>query len=136
MEKVDAKMKNIVFFDGVCHLCNGFVDAVISRDKSHAYLFAPLQGTTASELLPDEERVNLDTVIYYESGKLYHRSAAIIKIVSGLGGVYNLINISWIIPSFLRDLLYSYVAKNRYIWFSKRDFCRLPTEKERAYLLP
>ncbi|MFM6928255.1 MAG: thiol-disulfide oxidoreductase DCC family protein [Bdellovibrio sp.] len=136
MENVEAKMKNIVFFDGVCHLCNGFVDAVISRDKSHAYLFAPLQGSTANGLLPAAERINLDTVIYYEAGKLYHRSAAIIKIISGLGGVYNLISISWIIPGFLRDALYSYIAKNRYAWFGKRDFCRLPTEKERSYLLP
>jgi predicted DCC family thiol-disulfide oxidoreductase YuxK len=136
MEKVDVKMRNVVFFDGVCHLCNGFVDAVISRDPQHQFLFAPLQGSTAETLLPAQDREKLDTVIYYEAGKIYYRSAAILKILSGLGGVYGLSRLGWIIPGFIRDVLYKLVAKNRYSWFGKRDFCRLPTASERSYLLP
>lgn len=136
MEKVEAKSKNIIFFDGVCHLCNGFVDAVISRDKSHAYLFAPLQGETAKELLPPEDLTQLDTVLYYESGKIHRRSAAILKVLVGLGGVYRLMALAWIIPGFLRDFFYNVIAKNRYSWFGKRDFCRLPTPQEKNYLLP
>ncbi|WP_413587395.1 thiol-disulfide oxidoreductase DCC family protein [Bdellovibrio sp. HCB274] len=136
MENVDAKMRNVVFFDGVCHLCNGFVDAVITRDPEHRFLFAPLQGTTAEKLLPAQDRVSLDTVIYYESGRIYHRSAAVIKILSGLGGVYSLSRVGWIIPGLFRDALYKIVAKNRYAWFGHRDFCRLPTPQERGYLLP
>ncbi|QLY26985.1 thiol-disulfide oxidoreductase DCC family protein [Bdellovibrio sp. KM01] len=136
MEKVDVKMRNVVFFDGVCHLCNGFVDAVITRDPQHRFLFAPLQGSTAEALLPAQDRENLDTVIYYESGKIYHRSAAVLKILSGLGGVYGLSRLGWIFPGFIRDNLYKLVAKNRYSWFGKRDFCRLPTPNERTYLLP
>ncbi|MEK2690519.1 thiol-disulfide oxidoreductase DCC family protein [Bdellovibrio sp. GT3] len=136
MENVDAKMRNVVFFDGVCHLCNGFVDAVISRDPNHYFLFAPLQGTTAESLLPAQDRESLDTVVYYESGRIYHRSAAVLKILSGLGGVYNVSRLGWIIPGFIRDSLYKMVAKNRYTWFGHRDFCRLPTAQERSYLLP
>ncbi|MEK2645693.1 thiol-disulfide oxidoreductase DCC family protein [Bdellovibrio sp. BCCA] len=128
-------MRNVVFFDGVCHLCNGFVDAVISRDKSHTLLFAPLQGTTAEELLPSEDRVKLDTVIYFEAGKIYHRSAAILKILTKLGGLYKILSIAWIIPGPMRDMIYNWVAKNRYAWFGKREFCRLPTKEERSYLL-
>ncbi|QDK38092.1 thiol-disulfide oxidoreductase [Bdellovibrio sp. NC01] len=135
MEKVDAKMRNVVFFDGICHLCNGFVDAVIIRDKQHSYLFAPLQGTTAEELLPEKDRTDLNSVVYYEAGKLYYRSAAILKILSGLGGIYKLAVIGWIIPGPLRDILYNLIAKNRYAWFGQRDFCRLPTKEERSYLL-
>ncbi|WP_413294192.1 thiol-disulfide oxidoreductase DCC family protein [Bdellovibrio sp. HCB185ZH] len=136
MENVDVKMRNVVFFDGVCHLCNGFVDAVITRDPQHRFLFAPLQGSTAEALLPAQDRVNLDTVIYYESGRIYHRSAAVLKILSGLGGVYGLSRLGWIIPGFIRDSLYKLIAKNRYSWFGQRDFCRLPTPSERSYLLP
>ncbi|WP_374033235.1 thiol-disulfide oxidoreductase DCC family protein [Bdellovibrio bacteriovorus] len=136
MEKVDISMRNVVFFDGVCHLCNGFVDAVISRDKNHAYLFAPLQGTTAEEVLSAQDRTNLDTVIYFESGKLYYRSAAILKILTGLGGVYKLFALAWLIPGPLRDVFYKLIAKNRYSWFGEREFCRLPTPAERSYLLP
>lgn len=136
MEKVDAKMRKVVFFDGVCHLCNGFVDAVISRDSQHQFLFAPLQGSTAETLLSPKDREALDTVIYYEAGKTYYRSSAVLKILSGLGGVYNLSRLGWIIPGFLRDVLYKVIANNRYAWFGKRDFCRLPTANERSYLLP
>ncbi|WP_415063822.1 thiol-disulfide oxidoreductase DCC family protein [Bdellovibrio sp.] len=136
MEKVDLKMRNVVFFDGVCHLCNGFVDAVISRDKSHVFLFAPLQGTTAAQLLSNEDRTKLDTVIYFEAGKTYYRSAAILKVLSRLGGGYKLFAAATLIPAPLRDVFYNFVAKNRYSWFGKRDLCRLPTPEERSYLLP
>ena len=136
MEKAELVQRNVIFFDGVCHLCNAFVDAVISRDPRHHYLFAPLQGSTAEELLPPEDRVKLDTVIYFEAGKIYHRSSAVLKVVSGLGGVYKLLALAWIIPGPLRDLAYNYVAKNRYAWFGEREFCRLPTSEEKSYLLP
>lgn len=135
MEKVDLRLRNVVFFDGVCHLCNGFVDAVISRDKDHKLLFAPLQGTTATDLLPASDRVTLDTVIYYEAGRIYHRSSAILKILTNLGGPYKLLALGWILPEFLRNLAYNWVAKNRYAWFGQREFCRLPTKEERTYLL-
>ncbi len=136
MEKVENMNRNIVFFDGVCHLCNGFVDMVISKDPQHHYLFAPLQGETAKSLLPSQDLKQLDTVIYFEAGQIYYRSAAIVKVVSGLGGVYKLFALMMIIPTPVRDFLYRKIAKNRYKWFGERDFCRLPTPDERAYLLP
>ncbi|HWU43532.1 MAG TPA: DCC1-like thiol-disulfide oxidoreductase family protein [Bdellovibrio sp.] len=129
-------MRNVIFFDGICHLCNGFVDAVILRDKTHFFKFAPLQGTTAEQLLPLKDRQDFETIIYYESGKLYYRSTAVLKILSGLGGIYRLSAIFWIIPASIRDFFYRIVAKNRYAWFGQRDFCRLPTPEERDYLLP
>jgi predicted DCC family thiol-disulfide oxidoreductase YuxK len=136
MEVTDLKQKNVVFFDGICHLCNGFVDAVITRDPQHRFLFAPLQGTTAELLLSPDDRLNLSTVIYYENGKIYRRSDAVLKILSQTGGAAKLFSIAWIIPGPLRDFFYKIVAKNRYSWFGEREFCRLPTPEERSYLLP
>lgn len=136
MEKVNPKMKNVIFFDGVCHLCNGFVDTVISRDKKHLFLFAPLQGITAQELLSVQDRESLDSVIYLEAGKAYYQSSAIIKILVGLGGGYRLFSLAQIIPAPLRDFFYRWIARNRYAWFGKRDFCRLPLPEEKSYLLP
>lgn len=136
MEKVDLKMRKIVFFDGVCHLCNGFVDAIISRDKTHRLLFAPLQGSTAAELLNKEDRIDLDTVVYFEAGKNYYRSSAVLKILIQLGGAYKLLSIAWIIPAPIRDFFYKKIAKNRYAWFGEREFCRLPTPAEKDFLLP
>ena len=136
MENMKANLQRIVFFDGECHLCNGFVDTIITKDKTHIFQFAPLQGETAKALLPEQDRINLDTVIYFESGKIFHRSTAVLKILGQLDGVYKLSAVSWIIPGFLRDAVYKWVAKNRYAWFGKREFCRIPTPSERAYLLP
>lgn len=136
MSETSLARQNVVFFDGICHLCNGFVDAVITRDVRHRFLFAPLQGSTAENMLEQDDRLNLDTVIYYENGRIYRRSAAILKILTGLGGVFKLFGAAWIIPGPLRDWLYKIIAKNRYAWFGQREFCRLPTANERSYLLP
>lgn len=137
MEKDQLQNQKIVFFDGVCHLCNGFVDQVISSDtKKRQFLFAPLQGMTAELLLKPEDRAKLDSVIYFEAGRVYTKSTAVLKILSQLGGFYKLFGIARIIPTGLRDIIYSLIAKNRYAWFGERDFCRLPQPEERAYLLP
>ncbi|MGZ3794614.1 MAG: thiol-disulfide oxidoreductase DCC family protein [Bdellovibrio sp.] len=128
--------KKVIFFDGVCHLCNGFVDAVISRDKRHFLFFAPLQGSTAEQLLSTNDRAKLDSIIYFENGKTYYRSTAILKIMSSLGGFYKLFSAAWIIPGPIRDIVYNIIAKNRYSWFGKREFCRLPQPEEKSYLLP
>lgn len=132
----DLKNRNIIFFDGVCHLCNAFVDAVISQDKAHVFQFAPLQGETAKSLLNDQDRNSLETVIYFEAGAISRKSTAVLKILTKLGGFYKLAALGWIVPRFLRDALYGYVAKNRYAWFGEREFCRFPTPEERSYLLP
>ncbi len=137
MEKDQLQNQKIVFFDGVCHLCNGFVDQVISSDAKHRqFLFAPLQGTTAEQLLKPEDRANLDSVIYFEAGRVYTKSTAVLKILSQLSGFYKLFALLRITPPFLRDFIYNIIAKNRYAWFGERDFCRLPQPEERAYLLP
>lgn len=136
MEKVELHKAKIVFFDGVCHLCNGFVDSMITLDTNHTFYFAPLQGETAQKLLPAQDRAQLNSVIYYESEKLFYSSTAILKILIGLGGVFRIFNFFWAIPRPLRDLIYGFVARNRYRWFGEREFCRLPKPEERSYLLP
>ena len=136
MEKVELHKAKIVFFDGVCHLCNGFVDSVITIDTNHIFYFAPLQGETAQKLLPAQDRAQLDSVIYYESEKLFYSSTAVLKILIGLGGLYRVFMFLWVIPRPVRDFVYGIIARNRYQWFGKREFCRLPRPDERSYLLP
>ncbi|MGZ3775347.1 MAG: thiol-disulfide oxidoreductase DCC family protein [Pseudobdellovibrionaceae bacterium] len=137
MEKTTELIsRKIIFFDGVCHLCNAFVDAALKRDRQHRLLFAPLQGKTAEQILATNDRINLDTIVFFEEGKIYYKSSAILKIFSALGGFYKIICLAWIIPGPLRDRLYSFIARNRYSWFGKRDHCRLPTPEEKSYLLP
>jgi len=131
-----TSQKPRIYFDGVCHLCNGFVDAIIQRDRQAVFQFAPIQGETAAQALTAEERGRLESVILIDKGQKYFRSEAILRSLILLGGIYKIFFLGFLIPEFLRDKLYAWVAKNRYAWFGERDFCRLPEPHERDRLLP
>lgn len=128
--------RNIVFFDGVCHLCNSFVDFLVQQDKHRIIFYAPLQGATAQDLLALENQSRLSSILYLRKGLVYQESEAVLMIFSDLGGVYKMVLILKIIPAFIRNRIYRWVAKNRYLWFGQRDFCRLPEKNERSQLLP
>jgi predicted DCC family thiol-disulfide oxidoreductase YuxK len=124
----------ILFFDGVCNLCNGFVDFLITRDNS--LLFAPLQGLTASHKLSPLLTQTLPSVVLIdEQGRVYLRSAAALRVLTGLGGLWLVLKIFLLLPGFLRDIIYNFIAANRYSWFGKKDSCRLPSLAERDRFL-
>lgn len=126
------KDKQLILFDGVCNLCNASVQYVIKHDKNNFFLFTPLDSKVAKEII---EKYNLDTskidsIIHYapETG-IKIKSTAALKIASQLGFPRNLMTIFYIIPPFIRNWVYNYVAKNRYKWYGKRDECMIPTEE-------
>jgi len=128
----------IVFFDGICHLCNGFVDFAIQNGTAKTSLiFAPLQGSTAQKYLKPEDQKALSSVIFWSNGKTYRQSAAVLE-------VFKLLKFPWpwiarvlqIIPSRIRDVIYNWVARNRYRWFGQRESCRLPKPEEKSQLWP
>lgn len=126
----------IIFFDGVCGLCNRFVDFVIPRDKKRRFRYAPLQGETAKNKIGHlTELQTLKSVVYYEDGKTYTRSSAVLQIVAQLGGPWWLAKIFFLVPRFLRDHIYEFIAEHRYQWFGKRETCRFPTPEERELFL-
>lgn len=127
--------RQIVFFDGVCNLCNGFVDFLVRRDTEHLFDFAPLQGTNAKRLLPAEMPAQLRSVVLWSQGEVNEKSDAALMILSQLGGLWGALRIFWIFPKWLRDPFYDLIAKNRYRLFGKRETCRLPTPAERARFL-
>jgi len=128
---------SIILFDGVCHLCDGFVQFVMNQDKAGAFRFAPLQSEAGRSLLQhfglDENA--LDTVILIENGKYYTRSTAPLRIAKRIGGLWALTYVFIIIPKFLRDAGYNLIAKNRYRLFGKKDQCMIPTPEVRARFL-
>jgi predicted DCC family thiol-disulfide oxidoreductase YuxK len=129
----DVSQKPIVFFDGVCGLCNRFVDFLFRRDRAGHFRVSPLQGQTAARYLGDRE--GLPSVVLWEAGRVYEKSAAVLRILWSLGGGWRCTAPLWIVPSPLRDLVYDWVARNRYRWFGKRDGCRVPTAAERERFL-
>ncbi len=126
----------IVFFDGVCGLCDTSVDFFMRKDRSGILRFAPLQGETAARLLPESDRENLNSMVYFENGERFRKSAAVVRILRQLGGIWALLgSLLWVIPRPLRDLGYSLVAAVRYRVFGKKSACRVPTSEERGRLL-
>ena len=131
----DLKDK-IIFFDGVCNLCNGFINFVFTRNNDETIKVASLQGDTAKETLSEDEVKKLSSVIYFREGRKYYRSRAVIFVLNDIGFPYSLALIFLAIPDVIRDLIYDFIAKNRYRLFGKKDLCRLPTSEERNRFLP
>lgn len=132
------KDKKIVLFDGVCNLCNSSVNKVISHDKNDVFRFASLQsdvGIAIQKHLQIDTK-NLDSIILYEPGKAYyHKSTAALKIMNEFGGFWKLTQVFYIFPEFLRNIVYDYIAKNRYKWYGKQESCTIPTPELKAKFL-
>jgi predicted DCC family thiol-disulfide oxidoreductase YuxK len=127
---------HVVFFDGVCGLCNSTVNFLISQDHQGRLRFAPLQGEIAAQLVPQAVRSSLNTFVFLSNGSLYYRSTALARILMQLGGVWRIAGaLLWIIPWPIRDLAYRFVAATRYRFFGRHDSCRLPTPAERSRFL-
>ncbi len=117
----------IILFDGVCNLCNGFVQFVIKHDARQQFSFASLQSDFAAKELPKR---NLDpnvlkTVILLSDEQVYTKSDAALQILKQLKG-FKWTSILQIFPKFFRNLVYDVIAANRYKWFGKKDQCMLP----------
>ncbi len=125
----------IVFFDGYCGLCNGFVDFLMARDKQKMFRYATLQGQTATRLLAKEDIANLDSVVLLIDGKTYKKSQAVFKVFSILGGGWKTFSLFDVLPLSIKNVGYDLVAKYRYAIFGKREMCRLPTPEERSFFL-
>ena len=136
-DRCDDAVQNILFFDGICGLCNKAVDFVLVRDLRLRVKFAPLQGDTARALLAPADRENLDSMVFWMEGVTYRKSAAAVRVLWQLGFGWQVVGaLLWLVPLPLRNLGYEIVARNRYRFFGKRETCRLPTPAERARFLP
>ncbi|WP_106766714.1 thiol-disulfide oxidoreductase DCC family protein [Paenibacillus faecalis] len=127
----------IVLIDGVCHMCQGLTKFIIERDPAGLFKFASLQSDIARYMLrqgglPEE---TMETVVVVENNTYYTRSAAALRIIRRLSFPWRLLYGFIIIPRPLRDLIYKWVAKNRYRWFGKDEACMIPTPDIRSRFL-
>ena len=120
---------SIILFDGVCNLCNGAVNFVIKRDPRNVFKFTPLQEKQGVLLLKKHavDARKLDSIVLIENGNVYIKSSAALRIAKKLSGLWPLFFVLLIIPSFIRDGVYDFIAKNRYKWFGKKEQCMIPT---------
>jgi predicted DCC family thiol-disulfide oxidoreductase YuxK len=124
--------KPVVFFDGVCVLCNGAVRFVVERDRpnttNNRIDFCRVQSQLGEQLLAKHnitKEQSLDRFCLLDTdGKMHTASSAALRIAMLLPFPYPLLGVFLLIPKFLRDLCYDTVAQNRYKWFGKEDTCR------------
>lgn len=130
--------QRLIFFDGVCGMCNRFVDWIIKRDKHNIFYFTPIQGETAQGLIaPLPTNTDEWSIIYRDAeGNFTRASDAVLSILRDMGGGWRLLSVFKILPRDFRDFFYQFVAKRRYKWFPKRSQCRIPTPQEKAKFLP
>lgn len=127
--------RNIVFFDGVCGFCNEAVDVLIRLDDDAVLKFAPIQGETANDLLPEKRRENVDTICFWNGERLFVRTRALLEILKTIGGFWIVFYPLVLMPDSWRDVVYNWVAARRYQWFGKRETCRMPEPEERELFL-
>ncbi|WP_288982691.1 thiol-disulfide oxidoreductase DCC family protein [uncultured Flavobacterium sp.] len=124
------KDKKIILFDGVCNLCDTSIQYVIKHDKDDVFRFVSLQSELGQKLLKHIgiNPIHIDSIVLYEPGiAYYYKSTAALQIAKGLKGIFTVATVFQILPTGFRDLIYEYVAKNRYQWYGKKESCLVPT---------
>jgi predicted DCC family thiol-disulfide oxidoreductase YuxK len=128
---------NFILFDGVCNFCNFWVNFVIKRDKNNTYKFAAMQSESGQELLQKFKlnTANFDTFVLIVNNKTFTKSTAALLITKNLKSYIKLLYPLIILPPSIRDFFYDLIARNRYKFFGKRDFCMVPTKNLRDKFL-
>jgi predicted DCC family thiol-disulfide oxidoreductase YuxK len=127
---------NIIVFDGVCNFCNRIVQIIIRHDPSAQIHFAAQQSEVGEELLSDYKiSTSASSVIFINDRLVYEKSDAVIEIAKLLTGWPRLFKYTIIVPRFLRNTIYKFIAANRYAIFGKQDQCMVPKEEEKGRFL-
>jgi predicted DCC family thiol-disulfide oxidoreductase YuxK len=132
------KHKKLILFDGVCNLCNTSIQYVIKHDKKDIFRFAALQSDIGKQII---QKFNIDIektdsiLLYSKDGGLKSKSSAALHISRYLGLPNNLLSLFFIVPTFIRNKVYDYIAKNRYKWYGKKESCMIPTKELKAKFL-
>ena len=119
----------VVLFDGVCNLCDRSVQFILDRDRAGVFRFASLQSDTGRALLVDHQLDPdaLASVVVVDGDRAFTKSDAALRIAKDLRFPWNMLTAFRIVPRFIRDAVYGWVARNRYRWFGTREACRIPT---------
>jgi predicted DCC family thiol-disulfide oxidoreductase YuxK len=127
----------ILLFDGVCNLCNNTVLFVIKRDRKKQIRFGAIQSQEGKMLLQKFgiDQQYLGSLIFIDEGKVYLKSSGALRLSKYLSGLWPLLYALMVIPAFIRNPIYDFVAANRYKWFGKKEVCMIPTPELKSLFL-
>ena len=127
INKTNSDTRTIIFYDGVCNLCNGLVQFILKRDKQRRFRFVAIQSQSGKDILKrfkiSTEAVR--TIIVIDGNSIYFKSRAIFKILDDIGGFWKFLLIFSILPVKFNDYIYDIIAKNRYKIFGKNKECMI-----------
>lgn len=128
---------DIILFDAVCVICNGWAKFLIKYDKKIQFKLISAQSELGTALLKHYQMSteHYTTMVVIKDGKLYTESTALLKVMQHLGFPFSLMNAGYFIPRFIRDFLYRLVALNRYKLFGKTDSCLIPSHENKRHFL-
>lgn len=131
------KGKKVLLFDGVCNICDGFVQFILKRDKKAIYVFASLQSDMAQQLLEKHGAPtnSLETVVLIDGQQVYTHSDVALEVAKDLGGIYRIFRLFSFLPKSFRNRVYDWIASNRYKWFGEKATCMLPKREWRSRFL-
>ncbi len=137
MGSPDPIVNAVVLFDGVCNLCNSSVQFIIKRDPKSNIHFSALQSNYGKEQLNkfNIPASSFESIVLIKNGKMYQRSNAVLEICRLMGAMWPALYVFKIIPAFIRDWMYNWIANNRYRWFGRKDECMIPTPALKARFL-
>ncbi len=132
LDEIASKQKKLIVFDGVCKLCNNLVLKIIKYDKKNSFLFTSLQSKKGKEIINELgiDISKIDSIIVYVPKEAYYtKSSAALKVIKDLSGFWKLLQIASLLPTFIADFLYDYIARKRYKWFGKEEQCMIPSQE-------
>lgn len=132
-----ADLPNLILFDGVCVLCNGWARFVARHDRGQVFRLATAQSDVGQGIYRqlNLSPVTFDTLVVHLNGRYHTDTDAILTVLSQFGGLWRLVNAARLIPRPARDWAYRHLARNRYRWFGRHDACPLPDANLKSRLL-
>ena len=124
----------IIAFDGVCNMCNGYIQWLISKDSKRQFRYTTLQSKEGEKMVA-EAAIDGETVLLFYKNKIYDRSDVGLISFKILGGLWTMLSWLKFLPKGLRDVFYKWLARNRYRLFGKSDACMVPGPEIRSLFL-
>lgn len=127
--------KPLFVFDGVCVLCSTGASWLMRIDRRGRVNLTSAQGRIGAALYAHWGMEMDESYLLIVDGRAYTASDGYLRLCRILGGPWHLLRLGAIIPRRLRDWAYAIVARNRYRWFGKADYCGLLSAEQRRRLL-